>query len=554
MAVFTAPLATAIDLQSAILIPTILSSVAFFIYLRYFYVDFAAIQGIPEIPGASLLHGHLYQLGNDHATTAQKWAEKYGWPIFQMRLGNRRVVVLNGFEVAREWIVTNQASTVDRPLFYTFHGVVSKTSAATIGTNPWNERTKKQRRVVGSLTTAPAIKRLAGMLDLETSEMVKAIFSDGKGGSKPLMPHIYQKMLSLNVVLMFCYGRRFENVNDPLLLRILSDASIISSFRSTNSNAQDYVPYLRYLSVLQDKKRKALATEVRDRRDKWLAALLEEVKGNIASGKVTNCVASGLLMDSEENLTKLDVRTILGGLMSGGFETVFATAIAGLAFLASPEGQVVQQKAYQDIVESYGSVEAAFEKAVDEERSKYTAAFVKETLRHYPPLHLLPPRQTYQDFAWKNGIKVPKGLMILINCQAANHDPATYGPDAHVFRPERWLENEKEEGNGMRNKIPSPHQFAFGAGSRMCTAINFSNRILYAIFLRLIVSFKIEQGSEPSKQPNLHFVDYNRNTTAQSAIPKDFEAFFEVRDQDIFDACMERSAENTRNVTNGIVR
>jgi phenylacetate 2-hydroxylase len=58
------------------------------------------------------------------------------------------------------------------------------------------------------------------------------------------------------------------------------------------------------LSFLQDKKRKVLATEVRDRRDKWLAALLEEVKENIASGKVTSCVASGLLMDTEEKLTK----------------------------------------------------------------------------------------------------------------------------------------------------------------------------------------------------------------------------------------------------------
>jgi hypothetical protein len=102
--------------------------------------------------------------------------------------------------------------------------------AATIGTNPWNERTKKQRRVVGSLTTAPAIKRLSGMIDLETSEMVKFILREGQGGSKQIMPHMHQKMLALNIVLMFCYGRRFSDVNDPLLLGILSDASIISRY------------------------------------------------------------------------------------------------------------------------------------------------------------------------------------------------------------------------------------------------------------------------------------------------------------------------------------
>lgn len=99
-----------------------------FIYLRFFYVDFALITGIPEIPGGSLLHGHLYMLGQDHATTAEKWSQDYGWPIYQIRLGNRRVIFLNGFEVAREWLVTRQSHTIDRPSLYTFHNLVSKTS------------------------------------------------------------------------------------------------------------------------------------------------------------------------------------------------------------------------------------------------------------------------------------------------------------------------------------------------------------------------------------------------------------------------------------------
>lgn len=99
--------------------------------------------------------------------------------------------------------------------------------ASTIGTNPWNERTRKQRRVVGSLTTSPAIKRLAGMLDLETSCMVEGIF-EASGTGTPISPHIYQKRLALNIVLMFCYGRRFEDIADPMLVRILDDAKIIS--------------------------------------------------------------------------------------------------------------------------------------------------------------------------------------------------------------------------------------------------------------------------------------------------------------------------------------
>lgn len=120
-----------------------------------------------------------------------------------------------------------------------------------------------------------------------------------------------------------------------------------------------------------------------------------------------------------------DVRTILGGLMSGGFETVLATAIAGIAYLASPEGQYAQETAYKDIIDAYGSAEAAFQQAVTDEKSPYMAAFVRETLRYYAPLHILPPRQTYQDFEW-NGVKIPKGVMVLANAQAINH--GTKGP------------------------------------------------------------------------------------------------------------------------------
>ena len=318
------------------------------------------------------------------------------------------------------------------------------------------------------------------MLDLETSRMVEGLFEASKGGES-ISPHIYQKRLALNIVLMFCYGRRFEDIADPLLLRILDDAKIISrcvfepplkrlprraltkrdhSFRSTNANAQDYVPHLRSY-FFRDGARSTMANQVRGRRDKWLAKLLEEVKENIATEDRRNCVASGLLTDTQESLTKSeyrnasyrlgillmtahpdDVRTILGGLMSGGFETMLATAIAGIAYLASPEGQVIQEKAYLEMISVAGDVEVAFQQAVEEEKFPYMAAFVRETLRHYPPLHILPPRQTYQEFEW-NGASIPKGVMVLVNAQAINH--GTIGHVSHpLFIPEA---NHRRPGN-----------------------------------------------------------------------------------------------------------
>lgn len=420
-------------------------SLFMFIYLRFFYIDIPAIQGLPEIPQKDVLAGHLYRLGDDHAKTAEDWALHYHWPVYQIRMGHRRAVVLNSFEAAREWIIKNQSSTLDRPWFYTFHGVVSATSAATIGTSPWNERTKKQRRIVGSLTTGPSIQRLSKLLDLESAAMISTLYYDSEKGTREIMPHIYEKRVSLNIMTMFCYGTRFTSIADPMFLQILSDASTIASFRSTKSNPQDFIPYLRYLPKSA---RTSTAVEVRNRRDKWLAALLDKVRRRVfVNVGARKSVAELLLTDNQEGLTTRkfsllyflfsslfpvpfslsslltplseDIRTILGGLMSGGFETIFSTAIITTGVLATPEGQEMQRRAYNDILAVYGTPEQAFKCSVSDEKSTYVVALVKEALRFYPPLKLLPARQIFKEFIYKGSV-IPKGVLVYINAQAIN--------------------------------------------------------------------------------------------------------------------------------------
>ncbi|KIV78237.1 hypothetical protein PV11_09973 [Exophiala sideris] len=502
------------------------------IYIWFFYVDIPKIKGIPELAGGELLAGHLYQLGEDHATTAEKWSSKYGWPVFQLRMGYRRAIMLNSFDSAYQFLVKNQSATIDRPWFYTFHGIVSATSAATIGTSPWNDRTKKQRRVVGSFTTAPSIQRLRPMLDLETCAVISGLYYDSQGGDIEIMPHVYQKRLSLNLMMMFCYGKRFATVTDPLLLQILSDANTISSFRSTNSNPQDFIPHLRYTVA---NKRTETAKVVRERRDKWLATMLESVNDSITQ-RVTpkQSVAEMLLRDSQEGLTELDIKTILGGLMSGGFETVFSTMIITIGVLSTPEGQMMQKKAYEDILSVYESPEQAFEMCLAEEKSAYVAALAREALRFYPPLKLLPARQTCKEFVYQGAV-IPKGVLIYTNTQAVNRDKATYGPDADQFVPERWMDKERD--------IPAPYQFAFGAGGRMCTAVNFSNRVLYAMLLRLIVSFEITESKE--MPANTHYIDYKEDPAAQNAIASDFKVRIKPRNPEMLERCFEQSQERS---------
>lgn len=86
-------------------------------------------------------------------------------------------------------------------------------------------------------------------------------------------------------------------------------ANMNNSFRSTNANPQDFVPLLRYIGK---KERTAVALAVRERRDRWLAAMLDKVRDSLPMRTGTKkCVAEMLLTDKDEGLTKRKYREIV---------------------------------------------------------------------------------------------------------------------------------------------------------------------------------------------------------------------------------------------------
>ncbi|KAL4809423.1 cytochrome P450 [Aspergillus unguis] len=492
-----------------------------FLTIRLFKTDIPKLKHVPELPNALPLYGHLKHLGNDHASAFESFYKENTQTnaVVQARLGNRRVLVLNSFAAAQEFIVKNASATIDRPLFYTFHGIVSKTQGGTIGTAPWSESTKRMRTVAGALMSRPAVQRSAPMIDVETAALVGDLSKAANG--REVDPRIFFQRLALNLTLVWCYGTRIEGVEDPLLHEILRVAHSVSSFRSTNNNIQDYVPLYRYLPTSSRTKK---ALEDRTIRDRWLNELYQKVVDAVAAGKETSCISAGLLNDRKDDdtskikLTESEIKSINVSFVSGGFETLATSGLACLAYLSTAEGQDIQEKAFADIIASHGSVQNAWNECLLAEKSAYVVALVREGLRFYAPLPLLNPRQTAKEFTWRGGI-IPKGLSIHMNTQSINHDPAAYGPDADIFRPERWLDEEA---------VKPPYQYSFGAGSRMCPAVGISNRVLYATYVRLLVKFRVVASGE--MPPDVDYVGFNEDTSGQSAIPKRYKVRLEMRD------------------------
>jgi phenylacetate 2-hydroxylase len=97
-----------------------------------------------------------------------------------------------------------------------------------------------------------------------------------------------------------------------------------------------------------------------------------------------------------------------------------------------------------------------------------------------------------------NGLKIPKGITMIMNAQQANLSEEWFGKDSLEFRPDRFIDNE--------SSLPT---LAFGAGSRQCPATNIGSRIMYSILTRMILAFELGNAPPGARPASLDYRDFS---------------------------------------------
>jgi len=100
----------------------------------------------------------------------------------------------------------------------------------------------------------------------------------------------------------------------------------------------------------------------------------------------------------------------------------------------------------------------------------YVRALVQEVMRLFPATPFAIPHSLKED-DWYDGYFLQKGSTVIANVWAINRDPETYGPDAEVFNPSRYL----DEGGRF---IDANDNCTYGFGRRKCVGRAFSNNTL----------------------------------------------------------------------------
>ncbi|KAI8942313.1 hypothetical protein NX059_000392 [Plenodomus lindquistii] len=470
-------------------------------YVRYS----RRIEGFSGPPNWPLV-GNIPDIKYNAAEKYREWSKKYG-AVYQIQLGNEPVIVVNSAESARKIFGGNNQALSSRPVFWTFHKVLSNTAGTTIGTSPFNDSLKRRRKGAASALNKPSIATYIDHLDLETKDFVKEGFEDGKAGTIGVNPMPMIERLSLSLALTLNWGTRLGSRHDPMFHEICEVEAAISKFRSTTGNLQDYIPILRLNPLSFGTKS---AKEYRNRRDVYLTRLNRDLDDRMEKGTHKPCIQANIIQDKEAALNKEELTSISLTMLSGGLDTITTLVQWSVALLAQRPD--IQKKAVKEI-HKYHSASEPLADAYDDQKCQYINALVRECLRFYTVLRLALPRATVKDVVYE-GKLIPAGSTIYLNAWACNMDPEVWA-DAEEFRPSRWLEQ------------PDAPLFTYGLGYRMCAGSLLANRELYLVFLRLLNSFEIVQDSEV----DVHPVRGSSDPTSLVTMCRPYKVLFKPRNE-----------------------
>ncbi|XP_026399577.1 cytochrome P450 71B36-like [Papaver somniferum] len=185
--------------------------------------------------------------------------------------------------------------------------------------------------------------------------------------------------------------------------------------------------------------------------------------------------------------TKDHIKGTITNLLSGSENTSIPITWAMTELIKNPDSMKKVQEEIRNFVGTKGKVDEA-----DLEHFIYLKMVVKETLRLHPSSPIL-IREPSTENGKVNKYKLKSKTMILINTWAMGRDPE-YWEKPDEFLPERFTNNSIDFRGSDFEFLP------FGAGRRVCPAINLGIAMVELVLANLLYSFDWELPSGMNKE------------------------------------------------------
>lgn len=237
-----------------------------------------------------------------------------------------------------------------------------------------------------------------------------------------------------------------------------------------------------------------------------LAAGDETVKTQIGEGRdIMSLLLRANMLVSEED--RLPEEELLGQMSTFTFAATDTTSTALMHILQLlAQHQDVQSRVREEIIEARNALGGECIPHDELMALPYLDAVCRETLRVYPPVSTVlrettkdtimplsqPIRSTAGDLM--SEIPVPKGTFVMIGVRASNRNPALWGEDSKVWKPERWLRPLPEKLSEAHLPGVYSNLMTFYGGGRACIGFKFSQLEMKVILAVLLETFKFSEA------------------------------------------------------------
>uniref|UniRef100_A0A8C4XH95 Uncharacterized protein n=1 Tax=Erpetoichthys calabaricus TaxID=27687 RepID=A0A8C4XH95_ERPCA len=451
---------------------------------------------VPEPPHLTPLDAEEQRLYSD--LYLLQLAQKYG-NVFSLRLGRSRIVVVNGYKMAKEALV-NQADAilgeVDSGMSNIKCVPPSILSGVVLSSG---YRWKQNRRFM--LTTLRNFGVGKSSLEFRITEEFKHFqqaIQEEQG--RPFDPHFLMNNAVSNIICSIVFGRRFEysdqrfqelSSGTPREVFCNASGSLPHSERPPVSLLfQLYNAFPTIMKVLPGRHHVMFADY--DKVVEFLRTEIEEHKKHLdpaAPRDFIDCYLEEIEKTTgnpaefhEENLSYC-----LLDLFVAGTETTSTTLRWALLYMMKyPD---VQEKVQKEIDAILGRDQPPLMQ--DRNSLPYTNAVIHEIQRMADIIPLNQARQAIEDMSL-GGHFIPKDTAVSINLNSVLFDEEEW-EDPSTFKPEHFLD---ASGKFLRRDA----FFVFSAGKRSCVGEPLARMELFLFFTSLLQKFTFlpPEGIEPS--------------------------------------------------------
>ncbi|RZC29833.1 cytochrome P450 82A4 [Glycine soja] len=453
----------------------------------------------PTVGGAWPIFGHLPLLiGSKSPHKALgALAEKHG-PLFTIKLGVKKALVVSDWEMARECFTTNDVAVSARPKLLVAELMCYNNAMLLVA--PYGPYWRELRKII--VTEILSSSRVEQLQDVRVSEVQNSIVelydvwrsqkNESDYASVELKQWFAQPIF--NMVLRMVVGKRFlsATATDEKAEKCVKAVDEFMRLAGVFT-VGDAIPYLRWLDFGgYEKAMKETAKELDVMISEWLEehrqkrALGEGVDGaqdfmNVMLSSLDGKTIDGIDADT---LIKSTVLTII----QAGTEASITTIIWAMCLILKNPLILEKIKAELDI--QVGKDRCICESDIS--NLVYLQAVVKETFRLYAPGPLSSPREFAEDCTL-GGYHVKKGTRLITNIWKIHTDPNVWS-DPFEFKPDRFLTTHKDiDVKGHHFQL-----LPFGSGRRVCPGISFGLQTVHLALASFLHSFEI---LNPSTEP-----------------------------------------------------